>query len=120
MQRTACTPFRRADTLRRNKQVRERAAELLGDVDFGDVGYPLVKDDDPEADRDSFPETVAAMVAALTTHGPTDRATDAVGSLRCAVALHVAEVGDAFLQASEHPQNEPGWPPVRKDQRRTQ
>lgn len=107
-------------TLRRNRPVRERAAELLADVDFGDVGYPLVKDNEPGADRDSVPEAVAAIVAALTTRGSADWTADEVESLRCAVALHVAEVGDAFLRASEQPQSQTAWPPVRKDQRRTQ
>ena len=93
----------RIATLRRNKRVREQAAELLADLDFGDVGYPLVEDNEPESDRDSLPGTVAAIAVALTTHRPADWTTAEVESLRCAVALHVAEVGDAFLRSSEHP-----------------
>jgi hypothetical protein len=91
----------RVTVVRERKLMRQQAAELLADVDFGEVGYPDADSDDHDAEYASFRSTVAAAVHSLRTQQPIDWDPTHIESLRCAVALHLAQVGDAFLQTSE-------------------
>jgi hypothetical protein len=91
----------RITLIRERRLMRQQAAELLADVEFDEVGYPDVDSDDHEAEHASFRSTVEAAVRSLGTQRPIDWDTIHIESLRCAVALHLAQIGDAFLQTSE-------------------
>jgi hypothetical protein len=91
----------RVTTVRQNKQVRQEAARLLAEVDFDEAGYPDADVDEPESDFDDFEDTVAAVVEGLRTEQPADWAPALIESLRCAVAIHLAQIGDGFLRTSE-------------------
>lgn len=91
----------RITALRERKLIREQAADLLADVDFDEVGYP---DTDPEvsaAEHASLRFRVAGAVESLRTDPPTSWDRFVIDSMRCAIALHIAQIGDAFLQTSE-------------------
>src|ERR1700694_4025299 len=81
----------RVTIVRERKLIRQQAAELLADVDFGEIGYPDVDSEDHDAEYASFRSTVAAAVHCLRAHPPIDWDPTHIESLRCAVALHLAE-----------------------------
>jgi hypothetical protein len=91
----------RVAVVRERTLMRQQAAEMLADVAFGDVGYPDADSDDHDDECADFRTTVAAAVHSLRTQQPMDWEPTSIESLRCAVALHLAQIGDAFLQTSE-------------------
>lgn len=90
--------------IREHNLTGEKAAELLKDVDFDEVGYP---DADPDSDAHEaengahFKATVAAAADFLRTQQPIDWQPIHIASLQCGVALHLARIGDGFLRTSE-------------------
>jgi hypothetical protein len=91
----------RITLIRERRLMRRHAADLLADVVFDEVGYPDADSDDQESEHASFRSTVDAVVHSLRTRRPIDWDPTHIESLRCAVALHLARIGDAFLQTSE-------------------
>jgi len=91
----------RVTLVRERQLIRQQSSELLADVAFDEVGYADADSDDREADYAAFRSTVETAVHSLRTQRPIDWDPTQVESLRCAVALHLAQIGDAFLQTSE-------------------
>ncbi|MGJ6127391.1 hypothetical protein QN239_32955 [Mycolicibacterium sp. Y3] len=82
-------------TLIRRRRNISAAAELE------DTGYPDV--DDGPSDDDYAALTTLASATLNTLTGPTARWDDTtIEALRCAIAVHLAQIGDAFLHTSEY------------------
>jgi hypothetical protein len=93
----------RVTLIRERRLIRQQARELLAEVDFDEVGYLDSNDDHQHTEDVSFGSTVKAVVHSLRTQQPSDWNNTFVDSLRCAVALHLAQIGDAFLQPPRLP-----------------
>jgi hypothetical protein len=91
----------RVTLVRERRLIRQQASELLADVEVDEVGYADGDSDDHEGDRAAFRSEVKTAVHSLRTQRPIDWDPTQIESLRCAVALHLAQIGDAFLQTSE-------------------
>lgn len=89
-------------TVRREHDLMSQQADaLLASIDFDQMGLPLI-DDDVQADDDAAYESIVeATLNQLRTDTPNDWGGTTVESLRCAVALHLAKIGDGFLRTSE-------------------
>jgi hypothetical protein len=91
----------RVTLVRERRLIRQQASELLADVEFDEVGYADADSDDHEADYAAYRSTVETAVHSLRAQRPIDWDATQIESLRCAVGLHLAQIGDAFLQTSE-------------------
>lgn len=91
----------RVTVQRKHDLMSQQADELLAAIAFDQKGLPFI-DDDVQADNDAAYESIVeATLNQLTTDIPDDWGDTTVESLRCAVALHLAKIGDGFLRTSE-------------------
>lgn len=91
----------RVTVRREHDLMSQQADELLASIDFDQKGLPFI-DDEVQADDDAAYESIVeATLNQLRTDIPNDWGRMTVESLRCAVALHLAKIGDGFLRTSE-------------------
>lgn len=91
----------RVTLVRARRRIGREAAELLADVEFDEVGYADVDSEDYQDDDAGLSSMVKTAVHSLRADPPIGWDPTEVESLRCALALHLALIGDEFLQASE-------------------
>ncbi|SIH37586.1 Uncharacterised protein [Mycobacteroides abscessus subsp. abscessus] len=91
----------RVTVRREHDLMSQQADELVASIDFDQKNLPFI-DDDVQADDDAAYESIVeATLNQLSTDIPDGWGRTTVESLRCAVALHLAKIGDGFLRTSE-------------------